>query len=97
VEIVENTSALLQENKKPPWFPKSLETKGVMLFWRPSTAKKETAFRLSLWWTRRDLNVSHQVRDKIHVFGRNGSSLSPSRQSADGFENRLFHLFSRRG
>ena len=58
---------------------------GFVCFGDHRLAKKETAFRLSLWWARRNLNVSHQVRDKIHVVGRNGSPLSPSRHSADGF------------
>ena len=53
-----NTLGLLARNKKSPGVPFNWNHRGFNRFSQDVLTKKETAFRLSLWCARRDLNSS---------------------------------------
>ena len=59
-------------------------TKGLRTgFGQDVLTKKETVFRLSLWWARRDLNLRHPARPLEDFLGVSGNEPSPFRPCTD--------------
>ena len=59
--------------------PKGLRTG----FGKDVLTKKETVFRLSLWWARRDLNLRHEARPPEDFLGVSENEPSPFRPRTD--------------
>ena len=69
------------------------KSRGFIGFGKDRLTKKETVFRLSLWCARRDLKVSDETQDKVHIVGKNRCEYGTHRPPADLFCAQTLRLF----
>ena len=82
--------------KKPLDLQTRWKSRGFSRFGDDVLTKKETAFRLSLWWARRDLNPCYVNQPAIHRLAKTGFLLFLVDRSPTGRQKTAIAILAKR-